>query len=130
MLYTSAELVTLLQQARLLNHENLMGLPHTAERHQNMQDFHDRTFDFQVGDNTALEVKPTERRATEKYTTGIMSKPARVVRAKAASTIEYKASLEPSLSIDEEVAQMKQRGDTRSRDSLRNIVRNGRKIQR
>jgi hypothetical protein len=132
MLYTSADLVALLQEARNLNHETLMGLPITAERHDRLRDFHDRTFDFQVSDSVALEVKPAKRSslATEKYTTGIMSKPAKVAKAKAshaAPTTEYQES---ALSIDEEVAQMRQSGDTRSRDALRIVVRNQRQAKK
>lgn len=125
MRYTTAELVTLVQKARLLNHENLMGMPHSEDRHRRMQDFHDETFDFEVSDETALEVKPTKgARPTERYTTGIMSKPARVAKAQAASpTVEYQ---ETTLSIDEEVSQMRQAGDTRSRDALRIVVKNRR----
>lgn len=121
MLYTSAELVSLLQRARTLNHENLMGMPHDEDRHRRMQDLHDETFDFEVSDDVALEVKPPKAgRPTEKYTTGIKAarKPRDVKK-----TTEYQES---SLSIDEEVAQMRQRGDRRSRDALRIAVRNRR----
>jgi hypothetical protein len=125
MLYTSAALVTLLQEARSLNHESLMGLPLTAERHERLRDFHERTFDFQTSDETALEVKPPKcSKKVERYTTDIVSKPAKVAKAQAsATTHEYQPE---TMSIDEEVAQMRQRGDTRSRDALRIAVKNRR----